>query len=691
MINSSHPSSLLADKKGAAMWSRSTARLLCALTCVLSLNLATSPDEAQAEEPDAPTGVKQNDLAQEVLDALKLEESPSIGPKDAPVTILVFSDYQCPFCSKAEETLAEIRARHGDDVRFVFKQMPLAMHKQAEEASRAAIAAWKQGGFEAMHVTLFAKQGQFTREASTIDAYLRASAEFMGLDLERFDRDYDAKQTRELIARDKALAKKLGVRGTPHFFINGKRLSGARPLESFEDVIEAELRATRELRSEKLPASQLHARRFVENFSMPTPPPEKVARPIVRLVPIDGDEPIAGAQEDYLVTVVVFSDFQCPFCRRAASTMDAVEKTYEGKPVRFVFKHLPLTMHKQALPAAKAAAAAHRQGKFWVMHDELFLEQSGMKSGNAEYFIARANAAGLDVKRFERAMKSEEVAREIEEDIDLAKELGVRGTPNFFVNGVQVTGARPQADFERLIDEQLARSARLKKEKKIEDADALYKAMVRHNEETPGEVSQAFAPSQRARARHEAPKRLDEAQLATLRGARGIVTHGDPAKARVVIYEFSDLQCPFCARAHDTILELVQEHDDAEQLAVVTFHYPLPFHKQAIPAHKALLAAANQGKGAAMQALLFKHQQRFKSADMRALMRELARELELDLDTFEADFDARQTGEKIEEDMALGKALDVRGTPQFFVNDRRVSGAQPLEKFEEAVEEASKK
>lgn len=653
----------------------------------------SSTPELAAKEPDKLADEDKKEDVKAILDELALSESPALGSQSAPVTIITFSDYQCPFCARADATLAELQRMYGEkNLRIVFKQMPLPFHKQGDEAARAAIAAWRQGGFEAMHITLFAKQKQFIKQAEQIDAYLRTSAEFMGLDLKKFDEDYASTQTAELLERDQKLAKMLGVRGTPHFFVNGKRINGAQPLAVFESAIDEELELSKTLmKKEKLTGTQVHERRFAQNYESPESVAAQEAKPKVHLIPIDKDDPVKGERDDYLVTVVMFSDFQCPFCKRAADTMKDVEKTYEGKPVRFVFKHLPLTFHKQALPAAKAAAAAHQQGKFWAMHDELFANQSDMKEANAEFFIARANAIGLDLKKFESAMKSDAVANQVEQDLELSQRIQVRGTPNFFINGIQMTGARPGAAFEEMIDDQLTIAAKLKKEKKLSNAGKLYTALARHNEAHPSEIAMKYAPVKRAEERKKPSALLEKEFHDRLRDANGIVLHGDPDVAKVVLYEFSDLQCPYCSRGHDTLNSLKKNYS-TDQLAIVTFHYPLPFHKQALPAHKALVAAANQGKGAEMQELIFSQQKVFpKSKDVRKSMIELASELSLDLDQFEKDFDASETEEKIEEDMVLGKELEVQGTPSFFVNDQRLVGAQPLKKFEEMIDAALEK
>ena len=150
------------------------------------------------------------------------------------------------------------------------------------------------------------------------------------------------------------------------------------------------------------------------------------------------------------VTLVIFSDFQCPFCQRGAQVMDDVLKDYPND-VKLVFKHLPLPFHENAGPASKAAMAAGEQGKFWEMHDQLFKNQQNL---TPEGFIEMAKAVGADVEKFKADLAANDAKYQkvIDEDSAKAAELGVQGTPGFFVNGVQVRGARPLPYFKSLID-----------------------------------------------------------------------------------------------------------------------------------------------------------------------------------------------------------------------------------------------
>jgi protein-disulfide isomerase len=163
--------------------------------------------------------------------------------------------------------------------------------------------------------------------------------------------------------------------------------------------------------------------------------------------------PVKGAQTAK-VTLVEFSDFQCPFCKRVGPTLEQIEKTY-GDKVRIAFKHLPLPMHPQAESAARAAEAAHRQGKFWEMHDKLFADQQGLSEAAYE---KHAKELGLDLERFKKDYASPEVKARVDADMREANQLGVNGTPGFFVNGRFLSGAQPFEAFKTLIDQELAQA-----------------------------------------------------------------------------------------------------------------------------------------------------------------------------------------------------------------------------------------
>ena len=166
---------------------------------------------------------------------MPLDDSYWVGAPGAAVDVVVFSDFQCPFSGRLAKTLAELLERYPNRVRVVFKHMPLPMHRDAHLAHQAALAAGAQGRFWQMHDLLFENQRKLGRTA------LADYAARLGLDLHRFRGALDSGQYEDRVERDIALAKELGVRGTPTCFIDGHRLSGAQPIDKFVEQVERAL------------------------------------------------------------------------------------------------------------------------------------------------------------------------------------------------------------------------------------------------------------------------------------------------------------------------------------------------------------------------------------------------------------------------------------------------------------------
>ena len=167
--------------------------------------------------------------------SLNTNGSPSRGSENAKIAIVEFSDFQCPFCSRVTPTLDQIHKSYTDDVRIVFKHLPLSMHPKAPAAHAAAEAAHRQGKFWEMHDLIFAKQAEMSPEK-----YVEYARQ-IGLDVPRFQRDVASEEVKKKVEADAAEAARLGVSGTPAFFVNGRFLSGAQPYGSFEALIKEEL------------------------------------------------------------------------------------------------------------------------------------------------------------------------------------------------------------------------------------------------------------------------------------------------------------------------------------------------------------------------------------------------------------------------------------------------------------------
>jgi protein-disulfide isomerase len=152
------------------------------------------------------------------------------------------------------------------------------------------------------------------------------------------------------------------------------------------------------------------------------------------------------------VHIVEFSDFQCPYCTRAAATMDEVVAAY-GDKVSLEYRHFPLDFHDRAHRAAQAAECANDQGKFWAYHDLLFANQKAMSEENLTSY---AQQASLDADGFASCMSANKHSETVDADIAAGAQVGMSGTPGFYVNGRVLTGAQPFEEFKRVIDAELA-------------------------------------------------------------------------------------------------------------------------------------------------------------------------------------------------------------------------------------------
>ncbi|MFP6655780.1 MAG: thioredoxin domain-containing protein [Myxococcota bacterium] len=207
---------------------RTTAQLEVATEILEDFPIAAAaPGKDRPSRPTRPEPNREYEVA--------LGAAPVRGGEDAVVTIVEWSDFQCPFCNRVTPTLAKIEEEYGDRVRFVFKHLPLSIHPQAKAAHAAAEAAFRQGKFWEMHDRIFANQRDLA--VATLEGHALA----IGLDMAKFRKDVQADDVAKRINDDLEQAAKLGVSGTPSFFINGKFLSGAQPFANFKRVIDEAL------------------------------------------------------------------------------------------------------------------------------------------------------------------------------------------------------------------------------------------------------------------------------------------------------------------------------------------------------------------------------------------------------------------------------------------------------------------
>jgi protein-disulfide isomerase len=369
-------------------------------------------------------------------------DDPVRGPRDALVTIIEFSEYQCPFCKRVEPTLDELLKLYPKDVRIVWKDNPLPFHPRAKPAALFSRLAFQQRGNEAfwrLHDALFANQPSLEEED------FEELAKKQNIAWGPVKAALGSDKTPPKILESMALASDFQARGTPHFFINGRRLAGAQPLDAFKQLVDEELSKARALVAAGTPRSKVFAA-LMKNAENP-PPPE------TKSIALRADAASRGPANAPVV-IQIFSDFQCPFCKRVEPTLAQLEKDFKGS-IRIVWRHLPLPFHAHAQLAAEASEEVLAQkgaAAFWEYHDALFEAQSEPAGLSRDTFGRLAFKLGVDMARFDAALDNHVHAAKVNGDATLANQAGINGTPAFLVNDYYLSGAQPADAFKKLIN-----------------------------------------------------------------------------------------------------------------------------------------------------------------------------------------------------------------------------------------------
>ncbi|HEX7604179.1 MAG TPA: thioredoxin domain-containing protein, partial [Polyangiaceae bacterium] len=201
-------------------------------------------------------------------------------------------------------------------------------------------------------------------------------------------------------------------------------------------------------------------------------------------VPIELDDPVWGAR-DALVTIVEFSDFQCPYCSKAYGTVEQVLKEYGPNTVRLVFKNEPLPFHPMARPTAEAAVTVRGLGgneAFWTFYRSAFEEQKDLSAAAIDRWVSRS---GVALNVFHDALASHRFTDKVDRDHAMAQKVGVNGTPAFYINGVTLVGAQPYEKFKETIETELGK-AKEALGKGI-TADRLYRTLAAQNFKMPAD------------------------------------------------------------------------------------------------------------------------------------------------------------------------------------------------------------
>lgn len=403
-------------------------------------SLAQKNYEARPKQAATPASAKP-DPDDTIVHRVPIGDSPVKGKATALVTLVMFSEYQCPFCSRVEPTIDQLVTKYGDDLRVVWKHNPLPFHPRAEPAAQLAIEARAQKGdaiFWKITDELFANQKNLD------DAALEAIAAGLKLNVAAVKKAIETHKHKLKIEVDQDLADDLEARGTPSFFINGRRLVGAQPIDRFEKIIDEEIARAKELVAKGTARAKVYD--AIQKSAVGPTPPTKVS------VPAPGKgQPAKGAAGGKVV-IQVFGDFQCPFCARAAKTVDEVVAAFPGK-VKVVWRNLPLTFHAEAQLAAEAALEARaQQGDvgFWKMHDLLYQDTTTQNLDRAA-LERHARSLGLDMAKFTAALDTRAHQAAVEADKKIAEAAKISATPTFVINGYMLSGAQPLSKFKKAV------------------------------------------------------------------------------------------------------------------------------------------------------------------------------------------------------------------------------------------------
>jgi protein-disulfide isomerase len=378
-------------------------------------------------------------------------KSPARGSPVALVTLIEFADYQCPYCVRAEPTIAALREEYGDKLRVVFKDAPLSFHARAEPAAEAALEVRAEKGdtaFWAMHDELLAGPGDLD------DGALVQLAARFGARAEAVKAAITNRTHRASIDDDNDLAEDFEANGTPHFFINGRRLVGAQPKEQFEAIIEEEIRRAQGMLANGTKPGGLYEALVRDGKGAVEPEQKSMPSPFPAHDPARGN--VASK-----VTVHEWSDFECPFCKRVEPTLERAVREY-GAKVKLVWHDLPLPMHPDAPLAARAAREALAQKgerAFWAMHDAIFAQPAQLKRNDLDGY---ARGLGLDLVKWNAALDGDAHQADLDADKEAADGMGITSTPAFVIvakgaqSGYFLSGAQGYAKFRKLIERALA-------------------------------------------------------------------------------------------------------------------------------------------------------------------------------------------------------------------------------------------
>jgi len=432
------------------------------LTAEAEVSAMVANGEKAIATTAAPTvvGVAAEDTSDVVSDvatpaSIGSETLTTMGDPNAPVTIVEYSDYQCPFCLRNfQQTWPQLKAEYIDTGRvyYVFKDFPIpSLHPVAERVHAAAQCAGAIGGQDTywqVHDSFFINQQQWAdKPQPELDNILVNLTDGADVDNDEMRNCLDSGRYTESVQADMDEGRSLGVNGTPTFFVNGYPIVGAQPYQVFQRAI-----------------SLAEEGRLAEAFSQQPGPDDGKAQATATALaaqPVDvpmGDAPAMG-DPNAPVTIVEYSDFQCPFClRHFENTIPELQSQIDSGQVRYVFKDFPIhSIHPQAQKAHESARCARELGgeeAFWEMHDLIFINQDQWAGSGRHVEVFKTLAGEIDLvqEEFDECLDSGRYADAVNSDLAEGQRFGVTGTPSFFINGQRLVGAQPFSVFQQIIE-----------------------------------------------------------------------------------------------------------------------------------------------------------------------------------------------------------------------------------------------
>jgi protein-disulfide isomerase len=423
--------------------------------CMRKVLMELRKGSAGGEEPvEDPTAVYK----------VPVGDAPTQGPADAPVTIVMFADYECGFCAKGWTTMKQLQTAYGAKLRVAYRHYPLPNHAEGRVAALAAACVLKQKGaaaFWKFHDEAFGGKGLG-------EADLARMAKTAGLDEAALKPCLTGPDASNAIKADLAIGTALGVDGTPAFYVNGRKVAGAQPLDEFKKLVDEGLAKAEAAIKGGVKPADVYEHLIKDGATKPVylkgkdgpqtqapeGPPELDPTATFH-VPVSKNHPTRGPA-DALLTVVVFADFQCPACSMASQRLAQLLKDYP-KDVRLVYRNAPLENHTDAPLAAEAALAVRAQkgdAGFFAYHDKLYATQQDLTRPTLEKL---AEEVGVDLARFKKALDEHTFKPLVDQDMAFALQMGLMARPALYWNGKVMLGVpRSYEDLKKRVDEEIA-------------------------------------------------------------------------------------------------------------------------------------------------------------------------------------------------------------------------------------------